>query len=71
MDVWGVEGVEAEAELLSAVVTFFKSIGITAQDVGIKVMPWDVNDEHTALPPLHPLYPDIDTHTHRSTQGSS
>ena len=37
MDIWGVAGVEAEAELLSAVVTSFSELGITAEDVGIKV----------------------------------
>jgi hypothetical protein len=37
MDIWGVEGVEAEAELLSAIVTSFKDMGITADDVGLKV----------------------------------
>lgn len=37
MDVWGVEGVEAEAELLSSMVNFFERVGLTAQDVGIKV----------------------------------
>lgn len=37
MDVWGVSGVEVEAELLGAMVTFFKSVGLTAEDVGIKV----------------------------------
>jgi len=37
MDVWGVPGVEAEAELLSAMVQFFRNVGLTAQDVGIKV----------------------------------
>lgn len=37
MDVWGVDGVEAEAELLSAMVDFFERVGLTAQDVGIKV----------------------------------
>mmetsp|Transcript_19813 Transcript_19813/g.28042 ORF Transcript_19813/g.28042 Transcript_19813/m.28042 type:complete len:507 (+) Transcript_19813:129-1649(+) len=37
MDVWGVDGVEAEAELLSAMVTFFENVGITSEDVGIKV----------------------------------
>lgn len=37
MDVWGVSGVEAEAELLSAIVASFKSMGLTAKDVGIKV----------------------------------
>ena len=37
MDVWGVPGVEAEAELLSAITTFFDRVGLTAKDVGIKV----------------------------------
>lgn len=30
-------GVEAEAELLSAIVASFRSMGLTAKDVGIKV----------------------------------
>jgi histidyl-tRNA synthetase len=37
MDVWGVAGVEAEAELLSAMVAFFQNVGLTSDDVGIKV----------------------------------
>ena len=37
MYIWGVQGVEAEAELLSAVVTCFRNLGLTSQDVGIKV----------------------------------
>lgn len=37
MDVWGVGGIEAEAELLSAMVTFFEKVGLTSEDVGIKV----------------------------------
>jgi len=37
MDIWGVDGIEAEAELLSAMVTFFKRVGLTSEDVGIKV----------------------------------
>ncbi len=37
MDVWGVDGIQAEAELLSAMVTFFKNVGLTSDDVGIKV----------------------------------
>jgi len=36
-DVWGVSGVEAEAELLSAMVAFFENVGLTSDDVGIKV----------------------------------
>lgn len=37
MDIWGVAGVEAEAELLSAIVASMKDMGITSADVGIKV----------------------------------
>ncbi|EED91838.1 histidyl-trna synthetase [Thalassiosira pseudonana CCMP1335] len=37
MDIWGVDGIEAEAELLSAMVMFFKRVGLTSEDVGIKV----------------------------------
>lgn len=37
MDIWGVDGVTAEAELVRAMVDFFQQVGITAGDVGIKV----------------------------------
>jgi histidyl-tRNA synthetase len=37
MDVWGVSGVEVEAELLSAMVMFFEKVGLSSNDVGIKV----------------------------------
>lgn len=37
MDILGVAGVEAEAELLSAIVTFFTRLGLTSTDVGIRV----------------------------------
>lgn len=37
MDIIGVDSIFAEAELLSAVVTFFESVGITSKDVGLKV----------------------------------
>lgn len=37
MDIWGVGGVEAEAELLSAMTTFFQNVGLSSDDVGIKV----------------------------------
>ncbi|EYU18628.1 hypothetical protein ABFS82_10G154000 [Erythranthe guttata] len=37
MDIIGVPGVTAEAELISSIITFFKRIGITASDVGFKV----------------------------------
>ncbi|KAJ1436624.1 hypothetical protein B484DRAFT_325004, partial [Ochromonadaceae sp. CCMP2298] len=37
MDIWGVSGVEAEAELISAIVASFQAMGVTEQDVGIKI----------------------------------
>jgi histidyl-tRNA synthetase len=37
MDIVGVEGVEAEAELLAAITTFFARLGITSDDVGLKI----------------------------------
>lgn len=37
MDIVGVSSIYAEAELLSAVCTFFESVGITSKDVGLKV----------------------------------
>ncbi|KAG7355747.1 hypothetical protein IV203_000433 [Nitzschia inconspicua] len=37
MDIWGVSGEEADAELLSAMVTFFRNVGLTSDDVGIKI----------------------------------
>lgn len=37
MDIWGIDGVEAEVELLSAIVSLFKDVGITHTDVGIKI----------------------------------
>jgi histidyl-tRNA synthetase len=37
LDIFGVPGVEAEAELISAVVTFFSRVGLGPGDVGIKV----------------------------------
>merc|ERR1712014_8405 len=37
MDIVGVPNIYAEAELLSAICTFFESVGITSKDVGLKV----------------------------------
>ena len=37
LDVWGVDGVAAEAELLAAAVGFCERVGLTAADVGVKV----------------------------------
>ena len=44
LDIIGVEGVEAEAELLAAMITFFERAGLGPQDVGVKAracaQPW-------------------------------
>ncbi|CAM6090537.1 unnamed protein product [Calypogeia fissa] len=37
MDIIGVTGIEAKAELLSAIVCFFSRLGITSKDVGFRV----------------------------------
>ena len=37
LDIIGVPGVEAEAELLAAMITFFQRVGLGPQDVGLKV----------------------------------
>ena len=37
MDIVGVEGIAAEAELLAAITTFFARVGLTPADVGIRV----------------------------------
>lgn len=37
MDIFGVKEVSAEAELLSAITTFFENVGFTAKDIVIKV----------------------------------
>ena len=37
MDIVGLDDITAELELLAAIVAFFRSVGITAEDIGIKV----------------------------------
>jgi len=37
MDIIGIKEVTAEAELLAAIVTFFKSVGLTEKEIGIKI----------------------------------
>ena len=37
LDVWGVDELTAEVELLSAAVSFMRSVGLTTSDVGIKL----------------------------------
>lgn len=36
-DIWGIDKVTAEAELLAVMTTFFRRVGLTQEDVGIKV----------------------------------
>jgi len=36
-DIWGIKGIEAEVELINMIVTFFESVGLSENDVGIKV----------------------------------
>ena len=37
LDVWGAPGLTAEAELLGAAVGFMREVGLSAQEVGVKV----------------------------------
>jgi histidyl-tRNA synthetase len=37
MDIIGIPNVAAEVELLSAIVAFFKSVGLTSKDIGIRI----------------------------------
>ena len=37
LDVWGAEGLTAEAELLGAAVGFMSKVGLTSEEVGVKV----------------------------------
>ena len=37
MDIWGVDTIDAEAELLSAITTSFKELGLTSKEVGIRI----------------------------------
>jgi histidyl-tRNA synthetase len=43
MDIWGVAGVQAEAELIAAVVTNIQALGLSSADIGIKVQTSDVS----------------------------
>lgn len=38
MDIWGIDTVHAEAELLSSITNTLKSMGLTENDVVIKVI---------------------------------
>jgi histidyl-tRNA synthetase len=37
MDIFGIQGIEAEAELLSSIIFSFRQMGLSHQDVGIKI----------------------------------
>ena len=56
LDIFGVAGVSAEAELRSALTTFFTRVGLGSQDVGIKVSNRKILQsamEKLAVPPAH------------------
>lgn len=48
MDIVGIEGQEAEAELLAALVLFFERLGLTSEDVGIKISSRKILQEVTS-----------------------
>lgn len=37
MDIWGVKDITAEVELVAAIVTFFKRVGLTSDDIVIRI----------------------------------
>ncbi len=45
VDIWGAEGVEADAELISVLVHFFRSVGLTSEDLVIRVSSRKVLEE--------------------------
>ena len=45
VDIWGAEGIEADAELLSTLTHFFRSVGLTEDDLVIKVSSRKVLEE--------------------------
>ncbi len=45
VDIWGADGVEADAELLSVLVSFFRSVGLTSDDLSIRVSSRKVLEE--------------------------
>ena len=56
LDIFGVAGVNAEAELLSALTTFFKRVGLGPAEVGIKISNRKILQtalEKLAVPPEH------------------
>ena len=45
VDIWGMNGVEADAELLSVLVQFFDSVGLTSEDLVIRISSRKVLEE--------------------------
>ena len=45
VDIWGMDGIEADAELLSVMVSLFRSVGLTSEDVVIKISSRKVLEE--------------------------
>ncbi len=45
VDIWGMDGIEADAELLSVMVHLFTSVGLTSEDVVIKISSRKVLEE--------------------------
>ena len=45
VDIWGAEGVEADAELISVLVHFFRSVGLTSEDLVIRISSRKVLEE--------------------------
>ena len=45
VDIWGMDGIEADAELLSVMVSLFRSVGLTSEDVVIKISDRKVLEE--------------------------
>ena len=45
VDIWGMEGIEADAELLSVMVHMFKSVGLTHDDVVVRISKRKVLEE--------------------------
>ena len=45
VDIWGMDGIEADVELLSVMVSLFKSLGLTSEDVVIKISSRKVLEE--------------------------
>jgi len=45
VDIWGAEGVEADAELISVLVHFFRSVGLSSEDLVVRVSSRKVLEE--------------------------